>query len=211
AAGTFSIGTAAGDSEPGRQLVFTPRFPTDNAFSNGGFKPARQYIVQLVGGDTHNQTVLRDEHGRALAQPLSFRFQTVSGSTPAQLFSDTLPGGPRRVSFDVSPSDADGVALNKFGLDPVEVRLGFDQPLNPADTNVPVNVSPDPLLRDETFKGRIYLEYDEPGNANLWIPATVDLEANRREGSIVVLRPIGILPNNATVRVIVERTVQDMS
>src|SRR5690606_1047332 len=34
AAGTFSIGTAAGDSEPGRQLVFTPRFPTDNAFSN---------------------------------------------------------------------------------------------------------------------------------------------------------------------------------
>ena len=211
AAGTFSIGTAAGDDEPGRQLVFTPRFPTDNAYSNGGFKPAREYIVQLVGGNTHNQTVLRDRQGRALAQPLSFRFQTVSGTTPAQLFSDTLPGGPKKVSFEVTPSDPDGVALNKFGLEGVEVRLGFDQPLNPADTNVPVNVSPDPLLRDSTFQGQIFLEYDEPGNPNLWIPATVDLEVNRREGSILVMRPIGILPNNAIVRVIVERTVQDMS
>lgn len=210
-AGTFSVAASAGDAQPGRQLVFTPRFPTNNTYTDGGFKPGRLYVVQLVGGDRRNQTTLLDQSGGGLSQPVSFRFQTADGTTPRQLFSDTRAGGPRRVSFQVTPSDAEGVALNQFDSEPVEVRLGFDQPLNPADTNVPVNVSADPLRRQSADKGRIFLEFEKPGQPAQWIPATVDLEVNTREGSVVVLRPIGILPNNAIVRVIVENTVEDMA
>ncbi len=210
-AGSFSLGTSAGDESPGRQLVFTPRFPTNNSYTDGGFKPGRVYITQLVGGDRRNETTLLDQQGRGLAQPVSFRFQTADGTTPSQLFSDTKAGGPRRIDFTVRPMVGNVVPLNRFSTDPVEIELAFDQPLNPADTNVPVTVSADPLRRDISNRGRIFLEYDDQTTQGIWIPATVDLEVNAREGSKVVLRPIGILPNNADVRVIVENTVEDMS
>jgi hypothetical protein len=210
-AGTFSLAASPGDATPGRRLVFTPRFPTNNTFTNGGFRPGRVYIVQLVGGDPRNQTTLTDENGRGLAQPVSFRFQSADGTTPSQLFSDTRAGGPRRVAFRVGPMDGTEVSLSKFAAERVDIELEFDQPLNPADTNVPVTVSADPLLRDISNRGRIFLEYNDAQSQGIWIPSTVDLESNTREGSRVVLRPIGVLPNNAEVRVIVENTVEDMS
>ncbi|MBI5849838.1 MAG: Ig-like domain-containing protein, partial [Planctomycetes bacterium] len=212
-AGTFSLSATAGDASVGRQLVFTPLFPTNNTYDNGGFRPGRTYVVQLVGGDRRNNTVLRDTNGRALAQAVSFTFQTADGTTPSQLFSDTRAGGPRMTSIQISPRDANGVALNKVGREPVEIRLNFDQPLNPADDNVPVGVSADPLVRVSADRGRISLEYTDPAAPTppTWFPATVELERNTREGSTVVLRPIGVLPNNALVSVIVESSVEDMA
>jgi hypothetical protein len=212
-AGTFSIGTTAGDQVPGRQLVFTPRFPTNNTYDNGGFRPGRTYVVQLVSGDQRNNTVLRSVKGNGLTQAVSFTFQTAAGTTPSQLFSDTRAGGPRVVSMTVTPSDSQGVSLNRLGREPVEVRLTFDQPLNPSDSNVPVSVSADPLVRLATDRGRISLEYTDTTVSPLpiWFPATVDLESNTRQGAVVVLRPLGILPNNATISVRVERSVEDMS
>ena len=58
--GNFLLGTSPGDAAPGRRLLFVPRLPTNNTFSNGGFKSGRTYLCQLVGGSAHNQTVLRD-------------------------------------------------------------------------------------------------------------------------------------------------------
>ncbi len=210
-AGTFSVGRSAGDDEAGRQLVFTPRFPTNNTFTDGGFKPGRLYVVQLVAGSSRNNTTLRDVNGRPLSQPVTFEFRTADGTTPSQLFSDTRAGGPRRVSFQVSPQEGGEVALNRFSQEPVEVRLTFDQPLNPSDENVPVNIAADPTQRSGSNRGRVFMEYDDPSQQNRWIPATVDLEVNTREGSAIVLRPVGVLPNNADIRVIVENTVEDMS
>jgi hypothetical protein len=211
-AGEFVVARSTGDTSGlNRQLVFSPRFPTNNTFDNGGFRPGRVYVTQLVGGDARNRSVLRDTRGKALAQPVSFRFTTADGTTPAQLFKDTRPGGPRKSSFAVTPSDNDGVSLNKLGLTAVEIRLGFDQPLNPSSENVPVRVQADPLKRDLTTRGRMFLEYDDPNGRNTWIPATVDLEKNTLQGSTVVLRPVGVLPNNAEVRVVVLSTLEDMS
>jgi hypothetical protein len=213
-AGTFRIATSPGDSAPGRRLEFVPRFPTNDTFDNGGFRPGRTYLVQLIGGDQRRGNVLRDSAGKALARAASFRFRTADGTTPSQLFLDTKGGGPRRVAFTVTPADATGVALNLGGQAPVEVRLGFDQPLNPNSNNVPVRLSTDPTRRAGSNKGRIFLEYDDPDpklGKNTWIPASVDLEINTLEGSEVVLRPLGVLPNNATIRCIVENTVEDMS
>ena len=211
--GSFALDTSPGDTDAGRRLLFNPRLPTNDLYSNGGFRPGRTYVVQLVGGSQVNGTVLRDAGGKALAQPRSFRFTTADGTTPAQLFRNTAPGGPRRAAFEISPTpDATGVVLNKLGSPDVEVRLAFDQPLNPNSTNVPVAVQTDPLLRSSSNRGRVFLEYDDPVlGSNVWIPADAELERNAVDGSTLVLRPLGVLPNNATVRVVVERTLEDIS
>src|SRR5580765_2508653 len=72
--GSFEIDTSPGDLTPGRRLLFVPRFPTNDTFSNGGFRPGRTYLVRLVGGDRHNGTVLRATNGKPLAVPISFSF-----------------------------------------------------------------------------------------------------------------------------------------
>jgi hypothetical protein len=129
-------------------LLFEPRLPTNDQFSNGGFRPGRTYLVQLVGGSAVNGTILRDTRGRPLEVPVSFRFNTANGAAASQLFRDTVLGGPRRVSLQVSPSaDQSGaVQLNELGSNALEVRLRLDQPLNPSSTNVPVAIPSDPSL-----------------------------------------------------------------
>ncbi len=212
-AGTFQIGTSPGDTDAGRRLSFVPQFPTSNTYDNGGFRPGRTYIVQLVGGTVLNGTVVRDTSRKPLSLPYSLRVQTADGATPNQLFRNTLPGGPRRVGLEVTPTpDSAGVTLNKLGQPPVEIRLQFDQALNPSTDNVPTNVETNPLLRTQNARGRLFLEYDDlVYGVNTWIPAEVELERNDSTGSTVVLRPIGVLPNNAQVRVVVESTLEDIS
>jgi hypothetical protein len=214
-AGNFRLATSPGDATPGRRLQFEPRLPTNDQFSNGGFRPGREYRVQLVGGSVTNGTVMRDQNGKGLALPVSFRFTTSDGTTPAQLFRNTAPGGPRRAGFEITPTpDQTGVVLNKLGSPRVEVRLRFDQPLNPSSANVPVAIPVDPLTRNSNNRGRAFLEYDDPDptlGENYWIPAEVELEANELTSATLVLRPLGVLPNNATIRVIVERTLEDIS
>ena len=214
-AGEFRLVASPGDAQVGRRLQFVPRLPTNDSFTNGGFRPGRTYIVQLVGGDRINGTVLRDVRGQALEFPVSFRFQTADGTTLDQLFRNTVAGGPRRTNFSISPTpDASGVVLNKLGRAPVEIRLSFDQALNPSTTNLPVGLNTDPLLRDENDRGRIYLEYDDPDpllGQDEWIPADIELESNTFTGSTVVVRPLGVLPNNAEIRVIVDAALEDIS
>ena len=212
-AGEFVLGRSPGDATVGRRLEFQPVLPTNNLYTNGGFRPGRTYEVQLVGGNSNNGTVLRDTSGRPLAVPRTFTYRTADGTTPAALFRNTLPGGPRRTGFEISPTpDSNGVVLNKLGSPPVELRLRFDQPLNPASSNVPTEVETDPLTRNANSRGRVFLEYDDPVfGDNWWIPAEVELESNSATGSTLIVRPLGVLPNNADIRVVAERTLEDIS
>jgi len=214
--GRFLPGRTTGDAEVGRRLVFAPSLPTDNDFQNGGLRPGRTYIVQLVGGDKRNGTVLRSRFGRPLRQAVSFSFSTVDGTSPAQLFRNPLSGGPRRDATDglmvAGASQSEDAGLNLFGLPSVEIRLRFDQALNPHDTNVPVRFDTNPLLRRQEDRGRIYLEYDDPEfGDDTWIPADFEFERNDATGATVVLRPVGVLPNAAEIRVVVEAEVEDIS
>jgi hypothetical protein len=209
--GTFQIARSPGDSSIGRRLEFVPRFPTNNTFTDGGFRPGRTYLVQLVGGDRRQGAVLLDTSGKSLASPVSFQFKTADGATPSELFRDTRAGGPRRVGFSVTGGTTDAL-LNKGGQTPVEVVLQFDQPLNPQDTNVPVNVELDPTRRVPGQQGKIFLEYkDSQSPQPQWIPAKVVLTVNSITGSEVRLLPVGVLPNNATITVVVDKSLQDMS
>ncbi len=211
-AGSFALDTSPGDTVPGRRLLFVPRFPTNNSYSDGGFRPGRTYLVSLISGDRINNTVIKDVGGRALASPVTFAFSTADGTTPSQLFRDRVAGGPRRTNFTINGADATGVSLNKFGGLPVELHLNFNQALNPSSNNVPVAVDLNPTVRNVNSRGRIFLEYDDPiyGN-NTWIPSGVNLDSNGLTSSSVSILPIGVLPNNATIRVIVENTLEDIS
>ncbi|MBM3972828.1 MAG: hypothetical protein FJ301_01835 [Planctomycetes bacterium] len=213
-AGEFSVGTSPGDTAPGRRLLFNPRLPSNDLYTNGGFRPGRTYVVQLVGGSIVNGTTLSDQRGRPLAQPVTFRFTTSNGTTAAQLFRNTLPGGPRKSQLLVTPvTDTSGaISLNKLGSSGVEVRLQFDQPLNPSSLNVPVAIPTDPLTRSPNNRGRVFLEYDDPiYGENIWLPADAELASNTTSGATITLRPLGVLPNNALVRVVVENTLEDIS
>ena len=214
--GRFLRDRAIGDMEVGRRLLFVPTFATNNTFDNGGFRAGRSYVVQLVGGTT-STTVLRSTNGRKLETPATFQFATREGTQPAQIFRNPLPGGPRKSGFAISTAtDLNNVPLGLFGAPPTEIRLAFDQALNPTSQNLPTNVDTNPLTRSESNKGRIFLEYKDPvfdplPDEYTWIPADVDIERNDLEGATLVLRPLGVLPNNAQVRVIVEPTVEDIS
>ncbi len=214
--GNFSRATSPGDLDMGRRLQFVPTFATNNTFSDGGFRSGRTYLVQLVGGEG-SSTVLRNVAGKPLGQPVTFQFATRDGTQPAQLFRNPLPGGPVRTGLEISTAtDTNNVPLNLFGSPPVEVRLHFNQALNPNDENVPVAVQTDPLFRNELLRGRVFLEYKDPAydpgiDDFTWIPADVEIERNDLTGATVALRPLGALPNNAVVRVIVESTLEDIS
>ena len=214
--GTFAVTRAVGDTEDGRRLEFVPRFPRTDSFGDGGFRPGRKYIVNLVKGDHRRGVGLLDEGGKGLSTAFSFSFHTADGTTTSQLFKDTIAGGPRKTGFEVTPrvdplDPQSEVELNELGQMGTEIYLDFDQPLNPSGLNVPVNVDLDPRTRRSGNRGRISLEYTERDGVVTWIPASVVLEKNTLESSRVVLRPLGVLPSNTTVRVVASQTLEDMS
>src|SRR5690606_5032589 len=157
------LDASPGDTDIGRRLLFVPRFPTNSTYDDGGFRSSRTYLVQLVGGDRINGTVIRDRNGKGLLAPTTFTFSTVEGTSAAQLFRNPLAGGPAVPGGTVPPEVTGGeVALNELGSPPVEIRIRFNQALNPARTNVPVDVDTNPLLRNKSARGRVWLEYDDP-------------------------------------------------
>lgn len=217
--GTFALRAAlTGDGEQNqRVLEFRPAFPDNDDYSNGGFKPGRRYLMQLVQGDPRQGATLRSTLGQTLSEAYTLAFRSVDGQTPSQLFRDAGFGGPQFVKGAVTPSVNGVASLGKKGQQSVEVRIDFNQPLNPASANVPTRLDPNPANIDPRAvtpeqKGRIYLEYDDPEfGREAWIPAHVDLEVNTNEGSTVVLRPAGNLPNGASVRVIADAKLEDLS
>ncbi|MEO6596127.1 MAG: Ig-like domain-containing protein [Planctomycetota bacterium] len=208
-AGIFQV------SDNGHQLSFQPRLPTSGAFATSGFRPGRTYEVTLPGGEQPSGAVVRDLTGGGLQATYRFSFNTPTGPNSADLFRNPLPGGPRRTAFDVSiAASLDDVPLGLFGAPPLEVRLHLDQALNPSPSNVPVDLDTDPLVRDVSQRGRVFLEYADRDNAAgefTWIPADVEIERNDANGATIVLRPVGVLPNNATVRAIVEAGLEDIA
>lgn len=213
--GRFAVRTASGpDAGNRRVLEFHPAFPTDDQFGNGGLRPGRRYLLQIASGDPRNGAVLRSTGGKALREPFTLPFLTVTGDQPAQLFRDQLGSGPLCTGVEVTPAVEGLVCLGKRGARPVEVRLHFDQPLNPASTNLPTALDLDAsrLDRRSAARGRVSLEYDDAVlGAAAWLPASAVVERNSNAGATLLLVPQGVLPNDAEVRVIVEAELEDLS
>jgi hypothetical protein len=205
-AGSFQL------ANDGTVVTFQPRLPRDASTAHGGLQPGVTYRVQLPGGEVAAGEAVRDQRGRSLSAPAQFEFTTRTGATVAELYRNRQPGGPRRLGLTITTATTlDEVPLNRFGTPPVEVRLNFDQPLDPAADNVPYGLDTDPLRRDPAARGNLFLEYDDPVEGTVWIPADVEFERNAPDGATVVLHPVGVLPNNATVRIVVEAALRDLS
>lgn len=213
--GTFRHGRDANDVVDPRIIEFVPKTPTNDTYSDGGFRPARQYVLSVVHATNNAAPTLRDRDGRPIATAARLRgmmFTTATGSTPQELFLDRRVGGPRVLSVDASPKFDDRVSLNDLGGEPVEFAIRFDQALNPRSSNVPLRQPVEPVRGNARRQGRIFLEYDDPQLGDKqWIRAAVEMPINDLVSSTVVLRPDGILPNDAEIRVIVEATLEDIS
>ena len=212
--GSFRLAKSSSGSAFGRRLVFEPVLAINNTYTNGGFRAGRAYIVTLMAGGAGATNVLRDTFGRPLARTFSFQFTTPTGTTPAELFRNPEPGGSRRVGFSVTRAENGKALLNQAAQTPVVVTLEFGQALNPHTSNIPVALNLCPTERSISNRGKVFLEYDdtEPSiGQKAWIPALVVLVRNNSRGAIVQLHPLGVLPNSAKIRVIVEPDVEDIS
>ncbi len=185
-----------------RIVEFLPKFPTNNFYDNGGFKPGRRYDVEITGGAVRGAPIIRSLTGQDLQAGASFTFFTPKGTTPQELFMDVKPGGPNKVAL--SPDgNAVKVDLNFFLHPNDPIRLVFNQPINPASNNFNTD--------------RIYLEYydPDPTYANpprmTRIPVKLKLVANLPTRAEVAMTPIGVLPSNAEIHVIVEASFEDIS
>ena len=202
-----------GASDP-TLLDFVPALPTNDSFDDGGFRPGRSYSLRFARLPETGATLLRSLDGQSLgATGLAFdaSFETVTGATASELFLDrSPPHGPRVIGIDVTPSENGRVGLNDFGSQQVEVVLAFNEPLARTSTNLPLRPVLDAARSYE--RGRIFLEYDDPElGVERWIRTTLELRAHGIDGSTLVLRPEGILPNAAELRIIVEATLEDIS
>ncbi|MCA8969016.1 MAG: hypothetical protein KDC95_04510 [Planctomycetes bacterium] len=213
--GTFRHGKGESGETDRHVLEFVPRLPTDDAYSDGGFRAGREYVVSLVSSTKDAAPTLRDDDGRPLSSKSDVRgmsFRTVSGSTPQELFRDRLAGGPRVLSVDATPMFGERLSLNELGGTPVEIAIRFDQALDPASDNVSTRQSIDPVRDASRQRGKVYLEYDDPElGKQRWIRAAVSLPVNDLTESVIVLRPDGILPNDADVRLVVESSLRDIA
>lgn len=213
--GTFRHGVNESGETDRHVLEFVPRLPTSEAYADGGFRAGRQYVVSLVASSSDAAPTIRDQDGRPLSKKSEVRsiaFRTASGSTPQEIFRDPVVGGPRVVSVDAAPMFGERLSLNEIGGIPVEIAVRFDQALDPASDNVPTRQSIDPTMDSLRRRGRIYLEYDDPElGKERWIRASIAMPINSLSDALVVLRPDGVLPNNADVRLVVESELRDIA
>ena len=213
--GRFSYGRSGDDQIDRTLLVFDPALPSNDRYDNGGFRPGREYIVSFSQGTQGIVPQVRDLDGRRLSDssPIkSLSFRTRSGSTSPELFRDREPNGPTVLRVNASPLVGNRVLLGEFGSAPTEFEIEFDQPLDPASTNVRRRdgslVEPKSILDDD----RIHLEYDDPEyGKGQRIRVAVSMPRNDNGGARVVLRPLGLLPSQAQIRVVIDQDFQDLA
>ena len=195
--GSFFVDPCSG----GRSVVFQPACPLTGDVTQGGLVPAVTYTVNVPSGNT--PTVLRSTDGDFLAQGTTFGFRApIPGIEP--VFIDPNPAPPTPSASVSSP-----FGLNLFTEPAAPIVVTFDQSLDPAAGNV-----------DEAH---FVLEYEDPPGSGTWveIPRTVALTQNcevdlgsaacpRPELATVTVVPQGILPPNATCRVVVAAGVKDI-
>ncbi|MBI5851214.1 MAG: hypothetical protein HZB39_09315, partial [Planctomycetes bacterium] len=196
----------------GRLLRFEPALPRAADLGDGGLRADRRYRVSLAPPASPDAPALRDLRGRPLAEAFAFEFSTPHDVPGSTLFARYGEHGPRVVDLVVSPSDASGAGLGRFGRGLVELRVRFDRPLDPRADNLPRLSAAALIDAPREAQGHVVVEYDDPAAQAiaLRVPASVDLEVNQRDGALLVLRPAGILPNNAELVLRVNERLRDL-
>ncbi len=187
----------------GSSIEFLPDLPhKEPLLTSGGLLPDTIYLVEMLGGDL--PVAVRTLDGRWLADSPRVTFRTRTGSLPQHVFGHIVPGPPRLTNVTWSPSDAAG----HWGLGgssrPASLRLDFDQLLDPSADNLP-------RAPTQSSRGPIALVYDDiVYGVDTWIAADITLERNTIDGATVLVRPRGMLPSAAQLRLSVSGLLRDL-
>ena len=187
----------------GRLLTFTPALPEQEPIAtSGGLQSDTAYELRITGGE--QPEALRMLDGRPLEESLRYALRTRAGSTAVELFAGNLPLGPQPTAVQATPLAADGRWRLGRSSERCELRLHFDQPLDPSESNLPRTPT-------DARRGPIQIVYDDPEyGPGTWVPADVELERNAQAGATVVLRPRGVLPSAASLRVLLSNQLRDL-
>jgi hypothetical protein len=236
---TVNIRTTTGVQIPGvgtfrlqapETLVWQPNCPTRDDLSDAGLLPGGVgYQLEIKGRDSSGIAV-KSQSGISLRTTQRRTFVTPASSLASAAFTDTRPEGPpvpvvrdlgslrseatylqigqdpdSRVYFERDGTDivlsvpGFELPLNLYS-DPdstVVVFVEFDQPVNPSSTNI----SPT----------RLQLEFLDSGSNWQTLSTRVSLASNCTvTGARVKLEPIGVLPVNTQLRVVVRAGFQDI-
>jgi hypothetical protein len=234
AAGEFRVGTLPGTTTPDpKRIVFSPRCPTLSNYSDAGFAPGGvAYRINIVGGTGFT---VESQSGGGLSLGQTRDFTTPNSLVPTVLFVDTASGPPAAIirtnasnlnasylELGGSDATADRVYFQPRALPDAalgaDVPTGFLAPLNLYSSQservsvlLTMNQALDPAssnINSETVR----LEYKNE-TSNTWLPLANEttLVANCTEtGSVLRLDPIGILPQDRQIRVVLSSNLRDL-
>ena len=198
AAGT-SVRSSSGEELEVSQtrVFFTPTsFELSNLFEDL-VSGAPQPVVRAIGSTTLNATFIEVAQDTSIDSRIYFErnLSTQAVSVPGS-GDGSIPTGHPNEALEL------GMPLNLYSnlMSRLAFVLEVNQPVNPAPTNINSN--------------RIRLEANKmPGGANFGaVPATVSLVRNcTTTGATIRVEPIGVLPQNVDVRLVVDATFEDLT
>ena len=235
AIGSQGLGGESGGGEPAagtyalpssRVVRFTPACPTDG--EGPGLRAGTRYSI-LVPGQAEPGPVLRSSAGTPLASTAGVPFETAFPGAPDR-YDDPVAGPPEVVFRDQGSSERAATYL-EIGLDDlqrvyferdaggqVELPLGFVAPLNRASL-VPERVAwitqidqPIDPSSENLGPERVRLEGLAAGGVWTALATRTEIVANCQEnGATVRVTPIGVLPQDSTVRLVLDAGFRDLA
>ena len=214
-------------------IVFQPRCPTESDFSDAGLTPGGvAYELLVVGADGAPGISIKNQFGTALQASQARYFTTPTGSQASDIFFDQVQGPP-----EVRVQNSQGTAtvfsyLETFAPDGAGGVVPQQTPLVVGQDgqavlipNVPINLLSDPIqsislvlelnqpispAAQNLTNSRIRLEYLD-GATWRTVPSTVVLEQNcSLSGARLRLDPIGILPQDSLLRLVLTSSFEDL-
>ncbi|MEO0652381.1 MAG: hypothetical protein AAFZ65_17035, partial [Planctomycetota bacterium] len=255
ALGTYFVKSEEDGTTVPNVIVFQPRCPLQEDFSDAGLIPGGQsYQVRVLGADISIGLAVAAQDGDVLTLSQSRTFSTALGTGASDLFIDTELGAPTVVLREFPNSDAEfeGTHIRLrdtgerryfdlfTGIDPGDLPPGVSngdiviEPFTPGaamgdpEAAFPINLFSDPAQQIDVVlvfnqavspelanisSENLTLESREAGSGGAWIERAADvaLEANcTSTGARVRVRPVGVLPQNHELRVVVSADFADI-
>jgi hypothetical protein len=225
ASGEFSLLDA-------RTVLFQPRCPTLDDYSDAGLLPGGVSYAINVPGSTAGGPTVRSMSGERLTQTQTLHFNTPNSTDPAVLFLDTALGPPAPV-IRSNPAVLDACYL-ELGDDPAnrvyfapravadpvlgaDTPAGFTSGLNlysDVSSHLSILIAVNQAVGTSSSNisvNTVRLEYLTGAGSWQGLAHTVSLVANcTGTGALVRVTPTGILPQNHEVRVVLTQDFRDI-
>ncbi|MDF1837954.1 MAG: hypothetical protein P1V35_08800, partial [Planctomycetota bacterium] len=209
-------------------IRFQPTCPTEDDFSDAGFKIDTGYRLVVAGvNDTPGGVTVESTGGDSLGLGAFVDFVTPNSTLPETLFLDTVPGPPSvRVrgvgSVPVTSLDATYLEVGGDAANPIYFGtngLGaFEIPLNmysDRDSQIAIMLYLNqPVLANSANinSNQIAFEYESAPGTWTEIPTDVVLAQNCvLSGSILRVTPLGLIPQGSAVRVAMRQGFVDLT